>query len=265
MKPHGDILYVGSERGVSAFVISKEEVKETYRRLGNLAKDTEVTSLEVFAGRLWAGTVSGLVWADLDQPNLQDPSSWEAELIRGEVRDMLVYQDTLFVSATDGLWRVHPALDRPVLDYSTTGSVALGLFEGHIVSATADGLLSQRQGNRWQRLSASGISSAADLSDTGGPLWVASASGLRVLGTDPHTATARACWQFLLRHSPDSQRSPVGRLCAQGQSAPLLACTSSTARAGHPHQKGQPVVRESLDRGDRRRGPAVDRQLGLGH
>ena len=116
LKPHGDILYVGSERGVSAFVISKEEVKETYRRLGNLAKDTEVTSLEVFAGRLWAGTVSGLVWADLDQPNLQDPSSWEAELIRGEVRDMLVYQDTLFVSATDGLWRVHPALDRPALD-----------------------------------------------------------------------------------------------------------------------------------------------------
>ena len=113
LKPHGDILYVGSERGVSAFIISKEEVKETYRRLGNLTKDTEVTSLEVFAGRLWAGTVNGLVWADLRQPNLQDPSSWEAEPIRGEVRDVLVFQDTLFVSATDGVWRVHPALDRP--------------------------------------------------------------------------------------------------------------------------------------------------------
>ena len=184
LKPHGDILYVGSERGVSAFVISKEEVKETYRRLGSLAKDTEVTSIEVFAGRLWAGTVNGLVWADLDQPNLQDPSSWEAEPIRGEVRDMLVYQDTLFVSATDGLWRVHPALDRPEIDYSTTTSVALGLFEGSIVSATADGVLSQRQGNRWQPLRAPHIRSATDLSDTDGPLWVASASGLRVLGTD---------------------------------------------------------------------------------
>ena len=185
LKPHGDILYVGSERGVSAFIISKEEVKETYRRLGNLTKDTEVTSLEVFAGRLWAGTVNGLVWADLRQPNLQDPSSWEAEPIRGEVRDVLVFQDTLFVSATDGVWRVHPALDRPALDYSTTSSVALGLFEGRIVSATADGSLFQRQGNRWQPLSAKGISNAADLSDADGPLWVASASGLRVLGTDP--------------------------------------------------------------------------------
>ena len=208
LKPHGDILYVGSERGVSAFVISKEEVKETYRRLGNLAKDTEVTSLEVFAGRLWAGTVSGLVWADLDQPNLQDPSSWEAELIRGEVRDMLVYQDTLFVSATDGLWRVHPALDRPALDYSTTGSVALGLFEGRIVSATADGLLSQRQGNRWQPLSASGISSAADLSDTGGPLWVASASGLRVLGTDPPPPPREPVGNFFF----DIAQTPNGHL-----------------------------------------------------
>ena len=182
LKPHGDILYVGSERGVSAFVISKEEVKETYRRLGNLARDTEVTSLEIFADRLWVGTVNGLVSADLDQPNLQDPSSWEAEPIRGEVRDVLVHQDTLFVSATDGLWQVHPALDRPALDPFTTSIVALGLFEGLIVSATAEGLL-QRRDNRWQPLS--GISSVADLSDTDGPLWVASERGLRVLGTTP--------------------------------------------------------------------------------
>ena len=182
LKPHGDILYVGSERGVSAFVISKEEVKETYRRLGNLARDTEVTSLEIFADRLWVGTVNGLVSADLDQPNLQDPSSWEAEPIRGEVRDVLVHQDTLFVSATDGLWQVHPALDRPALDPFTTSIVALGLFEGLIVSATADGLL-QRRDNRWQPIS--GISTAADLSDTDGPLWVASERGLRALGTTP--------------------------------------------------------------------------------
>lgn len=185
LEPHGDVLYVGSERGVSAFVISKEEVRETYRRLGELPKDTEVTSMEVFAGRLWAGTVNGLMWADLDQPNLQDPSSWAAEPIRGAVRDMLVYQDTLFVSAADGLWRVHPALDHPALDYSTTSSVALGLFEGRIVSAMADGLLFQRQGNDWQQLRSTSISSTTDLSDSDGPLWVGSANGLRVLGTDP--------------------------------------------------------------------------------
>ena len=185
LKPHGDVLYVGSERGVSAFIISKEEVKETYRRLGSLAKDTAVTSLALFAGRLWVGTVHGLASADLDQPNLQDPSSWQTAPIRGEVRDVLVHRDTLFVSAVDGIWRVHPALDRPVLAYPTTSIVTLGLFEGRIVRATADGLLTLRQGNRWQPLSASGISSTADLSDTDGPLWVASASGLRVLGADP--------------------------------------------------------------------------------
>ena len=208
LKPNGDILYVGSERGVSAFVISKEEVKETYRRLGQLAKDTEVTSIEVFAGRLWAGTVNGLVWADLDQPNLQDPSSWETEPMRGEVRDMLLYQDTLFVAASNGIWRVHPALDRPVLDYSTTGSVALGLFEGSIVAGAADGTLSQRQGNRWQPLSASGISSTADLSDTDGPLWVASASGLRVLGTDPPTPPREPRANFFF----DIAQTPNGHL-----------------------------------------------------
>ena len=206
LEPHGDILYVGSERGVSAFVISKEEVKETYRRLGSLAKDTEVTSIEVFAGRLWAGTVNGLVWADLDQPNLQDPSSWELELTRGEVRDMLVHQDTLFVAASNGIWRVHPALDRPEIDYSTTSSVALGLFNGSIVSATADGLLFQRQGaNRWQPLNASGISSTSDLSDTDGPLWVASHSGLRVLGTasPPPPREPKANFFFDMTQTPN--------------------------------------------------------------
>ena len=209
LEPHGDILYVGSERGVSAFIISKEEVKETYRRLGSLAKDTEVTSIEVFAGRLWAGTVNGLVWADLDQPNLQDPSSWEAEPIEGEVRDMLVYQDTLFVSATDSLWRVHPALDHPALDYSTTSSVALGLFEGSIVSATADGLLFQRQGvDHWQPLRAPHIRSAADLSDTDGPLWVASTSGLRVLGTDQPPPPREPVGNFFF----DMAQTPNGHL-----------------------------------------------------
>ena len=208
LEPHGDILYVGSERGVSAFVISKEEVKETYRRLGSLAKDTEVTSIEVFAGRLWAGTVNGLVWADLDQPNLQDPSSWELELTRGEVRDMLVHQDTLFVAASNGIWRVHPALDPPEIDDSTSSSVALGLFEEHLVSATADGVLSQRQGNRWQPLSAPHIRSAADLSDTDGPLWVASASGLRVLGTDQPPPPREPVGNFFF----DMAQTPNGHL-----------------------------------------------------
>ena len=164
-----------------------------------------MTSIEVFAGRLWAGTVNGLAWADLAQPNLQDPSSWEAEPIRGEVRDMLVYQDTLFVAATSGIWRVHPALDRPELDYSMTSSVALGLFEGSIVTGAADGTLSQRQGNRWQPLRAPHVRSAADLSDTGGPLWVASASGLRVLGTDqpPPPREPRANFFFDMTQTPN--------------------------------------------------------------
>ncbi len=208
LEPHGDILYVGSERGVSAFVISKEEVKETYRRLGALPKDTEVTSLEMFAGHLWAGTVNGLVSADLAQPNLQDPSSWAAEPIKGEVRDMLVYQDTLFVAATSGIWRVHPALDPPELDHSTTSSVALGLFEGRIVAGAADGTLSQRQGNRWQPLRAPHIRSTADLSDTAGPLWVASASGLRVLGTDQPPPPREPVGNFFF----DIAQTPNGHL-----------------------------------------------------
>ena len=243
LEPRGDILYVGSERGVSAFVISKEEVKETYRRLGALPKDTEVTSIEVFAGRLWAGTVNGLVWADLHQPNLQDPSSWEAEPIGGAVRDMLVYQDTLFVSATDGLWRVHPALDRPALDYSTTSSVALGLFEGRIVSATADGSLFQREGtDRWQAAQRKRHQQRRGpvryrRPPVGGQLERPARPRHR-----PTAAAPRACRQLLLRHDPGPPMATCGSPRWPRTICPPLACTSSMARAGPPTPRG-PICR----------------------
>ena len=178
---------------------------------------------------------------------------------------MLVYQDTLFVAASNGIWRVHPALDRPEIDDSTSSSVALGLFEEHLVSATADGVLSQRQGNRWQPLRAPHIRSTTDLSDTDGPLWIASATGLRVLGTD----------------QPPPPREPIGNSFFDiAQTADGHLWVASVPKDSHTafglyefdgegwtklHHKNQPIVQYRLGLGNRCRGLAVGRQLGRGH
>ena len=183
---HQDRIYVGTEEGVSAFLIDKEEVKETYRQLGHLPKDTEVTKVVVFAGNLWVGTVGGLAWADLSQPNLQDPDSWKNSMLPGHVHDMLVHRDTLFVASARNIWRTRPDFRRPELDYSGVDVISLGLFEGELTAATRDDRFLRRESAlNWQRISAQGISAANDLSDVEGPMWVASGNGLRVMGADP--------------------------------------------------------------------------------
>ncbi|MEE3257712.1 MAG: two-component regulator propeller domain-containing protein [Candidatus Latescibacterota bacterium] len=185
LEPYQDRIFVGSERGVSAFLTDKEEVKETYRQLGHLAKDTEVKHLVVFAGHLWVGTVGGLAWADLDQPNLQDPNSWRSSTLVSRVRDLLVHQDTLFVASSRSVWHMLPDFSRPEQDFSDANIVSLGLLEGQLTCASRDGRFFRRErALSWRRISAQGIGDAADLSDAAGPMWVASSSGLRVMGAD---------------------------------------------------------------------------------
>ena len=100
-----DQLFVGTDRGVSLFVLEKEEVKETYRQLGELAKDVEVLALAVLRGKLWAGTVGGLAWADLSLPNLKDPRSWKWKSTLGEVHSIVGADSTILAASSKGVYR----------------------------------------------------------------------------------------------------------------------------------------------------------------
>ncbi|MFT5377273.1 MAG: ligand-binding sensor domain-containing protein [Candidatus Latescibacterota bacterium] len=182
---HDDRLFVGTERGISAFLIDKGEVKETYRQLGNLAKDTEVTSITVFANSIWVGTEAGLAWADLGQPNLQDPESWNSSSIVGQVRDLIVFEDTLYAATGRGLWTAEANLERPTIELSRLDIVALGIFAGRLVGANAAGDFYERHERLdWRLMDSPGISGIADLSRSAGPLWVATQTGLRAIGTE---------------------------------------------------------------------------------
>ena len=179
----GERLYVGMDRGISAFLIDKEEVKETYRILGAFTKDTPVTDLAVLNGRLWAGTREGIAWADLSLPNLQDPDSWSIDARVGEIRDLLVWQDTLFVASNLQLYST--VGDSFAVDFARENIFHLGIFEGKVAAANEGGTVFTREGSRWvfdQDLPTfPGISG---LSRADSVLWVATKNGLGVLGTD---------------------------------------------------------------------------------
>ncbi len=180
---HEDRLFVGTERGISAFLIDKGEVKETYRQLGNLAKDTEVTAIEISANYIWVGTEEGLAWADLGQPNLQDPQSWKSSSAIGRVRDLIVFADTLYAATDRGIWTANAQLDRPTLDLSRLDIVSLGISAGRLVGANEVGDFYERRDHLdWLLLDSPGISGIGDLSRSSGPLWVATQTGLRVIG-----------------------------------------------------------------------------------
>ncbi len=186
LETHENRIYVGSERGVSAFLTDKDEVKETYRQLGRMPKDSEVKAIKVYAGHLWVGTVNGLAWANLEQPNLQDPDSWQTSTTLGRVHDILVHNDTLFIASARSVWHMLPEFNRPEQDYSGDDVLSLGLLSGNLTGGTRDGQILHRDRILdWRRVTAPGISNAADLSNSQGPMWVASSSGLRVMGADP--------------------------------------------------------------------------------
>ena len=81
---------------MSRYSFDREEVKESYRQLGDLIKDTKVNSVKVQNGTIWVGADGGVAWADLSQLNLQDPLSWQSATSPGSVVDMEFFEGIPF-------------------------------------------------------------------------------------------------------------------------------------------------------------------------
>lgn len=78
LKQAGDFLWISTEIGISKFDMFRNggEVKETYRRLGDIGVETPVVFLEIYDGKVIAATERGIAIADLNDQFLQDPTHW---------------------------------------------------------------------------------------------------------------------------------------------------------------------------------------------
>lgn len=189
----GNNLYVGSERGVSLFLIDREEVKETYRKLGTvLPKDIEVTKLALEDSVLWAGTAEGLAWADTRQTNLQDPESWEQSKRFVPVRDLLASGGEVYVASFDGVFRYNwdytgPPEERFFSEFDTDDVVSLGRRSFLPTAAIGDGNFYNRRGEAdWRRIAGpTEFDSVKALSRNRSGLWMGTDGGIKIFNDTP--------------------------------------------------------------------------------
>ena len=180
---HGKAVYVATDRGVSLYSVDREEVKESYRQLGNLIKDTKVNSVKVQNGTIWVGADGGVAWADLSQLNLQDPLSWQSATSPGSVVDMEFFEGIPFVASSRGVFSINQETGIASLDFENLDIIALSNLEETLVGVTQSGLFFRRNGVReWERMNSYGITGVSDISAVDGELWAATLTGLRIVG-----------------------------------------------------------------------------------
>ncbi len=180
----GNQLLVGTDEGVSVFDIDREEVRETYSRFGTLLdKNTPVTALTISEGVLCVATGLGIAWADLAQPNLKDPNSWDSATFTGEVSDVLAVNGRVYLAAERGIFSFAPTIGTVRDENRDIRPTSLSALEGRPVAAAAEGyLLRREEDGQWARLPGGSIADVRGMSSSGASLWLGTGSGLRVIG-----------------------------------------------------------------------------------
>ena len=73
----GNEVYFATDFGISHYLIDKNEVKASFRNLGNFARNTSVKKIFISNNEIWAGTDKGIAKSTINYPNLQDPQFWQ--------------------------------------------------------------------------------------------------------------------------------------------------------------------------------------------
>ncbi len=89
----GDSVFAATSFGVVVFDPVRNEVRDTYSKLGSLAAGTEVFDLTFAPGQdgepaIWLATNAGVAYASLQSFNLSDPAEWTVEAAGLPVREL---------------------------------------------------------------------------------------------------------------------------------------------------------------------------------
>ncbi len=100
----GGMAYVACGFGIVVFDLNKQEVKDTYY-IGSNGSAVNVTDIAFFNGRIYAATTDGLYYAEENNNNLADFSSWSFDnsLIHPHLgyNEMEAFGGKLFLNYTD--------------------------------------------------------------------------------------------------------------------------------------------------------------------
>ena len=110
---HGDSVFAATSFGVVVFDPVRNEVRDTYSKLGSLAAGTEVFDLTFAPGQdgepaIWLATNAGVAYASLQSFNLSDPAEWTVEVAGLPVRELRAiawFEGAIYAGTTQDLTR----------------------------------------------------------------------------------------------------------------------------------------------------------------
>ncbi len=110
--PDGKILWVSSAVGLHKFDTERYggEIRETYRRFGDLPSDEPASAVLLVGDDLWVATGSGCAVADRADINLQDYSRWRSfsrynsGLTDDDIAALAVFDGIVFAATSTGLY-----------------------------------------------------------------------------------------------------------------------------------------------------------------
>jgi ligand-binding sensor domain-containing protein len=102
-----DSILIGSDFGISVFLVSRDEFGDTYANFG-FAATARVQSIIIHNGRIWAATSEGVATALRSAPNLAAPTSWTTFTAAGglpskNALSVSVLNDTVVVGTSSGM------------------------------------------------------------------------------------------------------------------------------------------------------------------
>ncbi|MFH1942589.1 MAG: two-component regulator propeller domain-containing protein [bacterium] len=168
----GDTLFVGLDIGISIFLISRKEVKETYRRLGTAFQmEIPVNAVVVATDRIWAATDEGVAYASLHAVNLLDPGNWT------DVNTFPGYPNPAVTSIVVQDNRVYAGGPSGISSWDGSGWTQMGTFHVYDLTVHEDQLYAAAEngiffwdGTQWSAL-ASASSTVHHLMSTKDRLW----------------------------------------------------------------------------------------------
>ena len=109
---HGDSVFAAASFGVVLFDPIRNEVRDTFSKLGSIAAGTEVFDLVVAPGpdgepAIWLATNAGVAYASMRSFNLSDPAEWTVEepLPVKELRAIAWFEGAIYAGTTRDLMR----------------------------------------------------------------------------------------------------------------------------------------------------------------
>ena len=221
-----DTLFVGSDIGVSVYLIDRGEVKETYRRLGDFQVDIPVRDILLFQNQLWVGTEEGIAAASLDAVNLLDPQSWTnyttAQGLPNNSITTLEHLDArLYAGTAGGVAFLDNEFTTINTGFASTDVIDLTAFDETMYALCSTGVCLW-DGQSWNRVGSvftNGTVAAADDND----LWIGTEQGIL------RYASSSDSWESFLPDTPPENRFIDMILDQDGT---LWCCSSAAGGTG---------------------------------